>query len=135
MHIDAVGDDGLSTLSDYWKGRQPLWAKLALGALRLMSSGNATFHEYRHCPNSVVPRFGHLCCALGRRRGKISSGWAGLPFTILKIPKEGLTEVIGEFGTEAEADAFVLGVRIEDPDSDYVVEAPHVPTYRKPLNS
>lgn len=50
-----------------------------------------------------------------------------MPFTILKIPKEGLTEVIGEFGTESEADAFVLGVRTQDPESDYVVEAPPVP--------
>ena len=50
-----------------------------------------------------------------------------MPFTILKIPKEGTAEVLGEFGTQAEADAFVLGVRIEDPDSDYIVEAPPVP--------
>ena len=50
-----------------------------------------------------------------------------MPFTILKIPKEGLTEVIGEFGTEPEAEAFVLGVRTQDPESDYIVEAPPVP--------
>jgi hypothetical protein len=59
-----------------------------------------------------------------------------MPFSILKIPKEGLTEVVGEFGTEAEAEAFVLGVRTQDPDNDYVVEAPPVPPTadRKPLN-
>jgi hypothetical protein len=54
-----------------------------------------------------------------------------MPFTILKIPKAGLTEVVGEFGTEAEADAFVLGVRTQDPDSDYVVEAPPVPQIKQ----
>ena len=54
-----------------------------------------------------------------------------MPFTILKIPKEGLTEVIGEFGTEAEANAFVQGVRTQDPDSDYLVEAPPVPVKKE----
>jgi hypothetical protein len=56
-----------------------------------------------------------------------------MPFTILKIspskPKE--VEVIGEFGTEVEANAFVLGVRTEDPESEYIVEAPPAP--RDPL--
>jgi hypothetical protein len=60
-------------------------------------------------------------------RGRLQA----MPFTVLKVPKEkgGLTEVIGEFGTEAEADAFALGARTQDPDgvNDYVVEAPPVP--------
>ena len=55
-----------------------------------------------------------------------------MPFTILKMPKSGDSEVIGEYGTEAEADAFVQGVRVEDPDTDYVVESPPVPDPHKP---
>ena len=58
-----------------------------------------------------------------------------MPFTILKIAEGGDAEVIGEFGTQAEADAFVQGVRVEDPDTDYVVECPPVPdSYKQPDN-
>ena len=55
-----------------------------------------------------------------------------MPFCILKIPKVGEPEVIAEFGTQAEADAFVLGVRTEDANSDYVVEPPPLPTSFQP---
>ena len=59
-----------------------------------------------------------------------------MPFTILKISKDSEEgEVIGEFGTEAEANAFVLGVRTEDPGSDYLVEAPPMPSSIKPAES
>ena len=57
-----------------------------------------------------------------------------MPFTVLKISKTSdETEVVGEFGTEAEANAFVLGIRTEDLDSEneYLVEAPPVPPSRK----
>jgi hypothetical protein len=54
-----------------------------------------------------------------------------MPFTILKSSKGGDVEVIGEFGTQAEADAFVQGVRVEDPDTDYIVECPPVPDSHK----
>ena len=55
-----------------------------------------------------------------------------MPFTILKISKtDEEAEVIGEFGTEVEANAFVLGVRTEDSENEYLVEAPPVPPSRK----
>ncbi|HEY2846903.1 MAG TPA: hypothetical protein VGI80_03740 [Pyrinomonadaceae bacterium] len=38
IHIDAFGNGELITLSDYWEGKEPIWAKLALGMLRIMSS-------------------------------------------------------------------------------------------------
>jgi len=50
-----------------------------------------------------------------------------MPFTIIRATQSGESEVLGEFGTQAEAEAFVQGVRVEDPDSDYIVEAPPVP--------
>jgi hypothetical protein len=50
-----------------------------------------------------------------------------MPFTILKIASNDGAEVIGEFGTQAEADAFVQGLRVEDPDSTFLVEPPPIP--------
>ena len=50
-----------------------------------------------------------------------------MPFTILKMPTNGDAEVLGEYGTQAEADAFVQGLRVEDPDSTYIVEPPPIP--------
>lgn len=58
-----------------------------------------------------------------------------MPFTVLKISKKSdEIEVLGEFGTEVEANAFLLGIRTgEDSESeiDYLVEAPPSPPLPK----
>jgi len=58
-----------------------------------------------------------------------------MPFTILKMPASGDAEVLGEYGTQAEAEAFIQGLRVEDPDSTYVVEPPPVPDSVKAENA
>jgi hypothetical protein len=38
VHIDAIGDGRLMTLSEYWECKPPIWAKGAIGILGLMTS-------------------------------------------------------------------------------------------------
>jgi len=54
-----------------------------------------------------------------------------MPFTVLKISKTNdEVEVMGEFGTEVEANAFLLGIRTEEgseSENEYLIEAPPTP--------